>query len=87
MRVRVECYAGYKGSERPVRFFLGGREYQVEEIVDRWYGAEATYFKVRAADGNFYILCHHPYQEDGETWTLESFASGARHGSGAGSSG
>lgn len=75
MRVRVECYAGYKGSEWPLRFYLRGQEYSVEEIVDRWYGPDDTYFKVRAGDGNLYILRHHRFKEDEEAWTLESFTS------------
>ena len=51
MLVRVECYAGYKGDERPVRFFLDGQGYEVVELLDRWYGQDHAYFKVRAAGG------------------------------------
>lgn len=68
--MRVECYAGHKGAERPVRFELNTREYAIEEILDQWYGPEDTYFKVRAADGNLYILRHH---QPGDSWSLESF--------------
>jgi len=72
MRVEVDCYAGYKAGERPLRFYLHEHPYEVEEVLDRWYEPEATYFKVRAHDGNFYILRHreHPMEE---AWTLESF--------------
>jgi len=31
--VRVQCYAGRKADERPVRFQVGDREYLVEEVL------------------------------------------------------
>jgi hypothetical protein len=70
MVLKVQCYAGYKADERPVRFRLGDREYLVEELLDRWYGPDDTYFKVRAEDGNLYILRH---QREADEWRLESF--------------
>ena len=71
MRLRVECYAGYKADQRPLRFYLRERLYQVEEVLDQWYGPHETYFRVRADDGHIYILRHSPVPED--VWTLESF--------------
>jgi hypothetical protein len=47
----VECYAGRKGEERPIRFRLDERKYAVEDVVDSWYGPEHVFFKVRADDG------------------------------------
>ena len=70
--MRVHCYAGHKADERPVRFQLGGRDYSVEKIVDRWYGPSDTFFKVRADDGNLYILSH-PVASSDDGWRLESF--------------
>ncbi len=65
----MECYEGYKGSERPVRFWLGDREYQVVEVVDQWYSPDAAWFRVKADDGNLYIL-----RCSGEDlWSMESF--------------
>jgi uncharacterized protein (UPF0128 family) len=58
MRVQVECYAGRKADERPVRFRLDGHEYMVEDVLDQWYGPECLFFKVRADDGKVYILQH-----------------------------
>jgi hypothetical protein len=71
MQVRVECYAGYKAEQRPLRFYLRERCYEVEEVLDQWYGPEDTWFRVRAGDGNLYVLRHSPAQED--AWTLEAF--------------
>ena len=70
MMLRVQCYAGWKADERPVRFWLGKREYGIEEILDQWYGPDDTFYKVRADDGNLYILRLHA--ATGE-WALESF--------------
>ena len=74
MRVRVKCYSGYKGSQKPLRFYVGNNEYKVEEVLDQWYGPDDTYFRVQADDGNLYILRSMPAAE-GETWTLEAFSS------------
>src|ERR1017187_9679248 len=71
MKVEVVCYSGYKGDERPVRFRLGGEDYFVEELLDQWYGPEDVFFKVRANDGNVYILRRRSSAPDGE-WCLES---------------
>ncbi len=70
MRIKVDCYSGYKGNESPIRFFLGNRSIQVEKVVDRWYGEQGSYFRVLGNDENLYIL-KGPV-EDG-LWELISF--------------
>jgi hypothetical protein len=75
MKVRVECYAGYKDSERPMRFRVSDHSYLVSEVLDQWYGPEEVFFKVRADDGNLYILRHFTSVADGE-WELVSFRRG-----------
>ncbi len=72
MECRVECYSGYRADERPLRFYLGEHAYEVCEIEDQWYDPDATYFKVKAGDGNLYILRRS--LEGG--WTLEAFRRG-----------
>lgn len=72
MKVEVSCYSGYKADERPIRFRLEGRDYAVEELLDQWYGPQDIYFKVRANDGNVYILRRRSATAEGE-WSLESF--------------
>jgi hypothetical protein len=72
MQIRVECYSGRKGDERPVRFQVGERFHIVEEILDQWYGPGDSFFKVRADDGNLYILRRSHSASEG-SWTLESF--------------
>jgi hypothetical protein len=74
MRLRVQCYSGYKADERPVRFELGERSYWVSEILDQWYSPTGSYFRVRADDGSIYIL-HHDWRGEESLWTLEAFRS------------
>ena len=72
MKLTVECYSGRKADERPVRFWLGGSEYQVEAVLDQWYEPESVSYKVRAHDGNLYILRQWTSVPGGE-WELVSF--------------
>jgi len=68
--IRVECYAGHKADQRPLRFTLGDQILEVRDIEDQWYSPSACYFKVRANDGNLYILRHN---EEEDRWTLDAF--------------
>ena len=77
MKLRVECYAGHKADQRPVKFWLGDALHFIESIDDQWYGPEASYFRVQADDGNTYVLGHN---ETTDEWTLESFRSGGTSG-------
>ncbi len=73
--VQVECYSGYKADERPLRFTIGARCYEVSQVLDQWYGPDATYFRARADDGNLYVLRHTDTGQQ-DLWTLESFRRG-----------
>ena len=80
--LKVECYAGYKADQQPLRFsFLtesdlnisgvcGSRPYEVAEVLDRWYGPDYECFRVRAEDHHLYVLRHQLGQD---TWILDSF--------------
>src|SRR5436309_15181530 len=46
MRREGECYAGYRAEERPVRFRIDAHNYEVDEVLDQWYGPEAAWYKV-----------------------------------------
>lgn len=72
MKLEVECYSGRKVEEKPVRFRLDEQAYLVEEVLDQWYGPEEVFYKVRADDGNLYILKQQTSTPDG-TWSLVSF--------------
>lgn len=72
MKLSVECYSGRKADERPVRFRLDEKQYQVEAVLDQWYDPEHIFYKVRADDGNLYILRQQTSTPEG-TWDLVSF--------------
>jgi hypothetical protein len=73
--LQVQCYAGRNTDERPVRFQLKDRDFIVEEVLDQWYGPDDLFFKVRADDGNLYILRHNLPRD---SWSLESFRQTAK---------
>jgi hypothetical protein len=65
----VHCYSGYKSDERPVSFEWLGVHFGVEAILDRWYGPDYMYFRVRASNGGVYILKHDERQD---VWEIEA---------------
>jgi len=73
-RVEVECYAGYRADERPVRLNVGGESLEIEDVEDRWYSPGETYFRVRVAGGDRYVLRHVEAQD---IWRLEAYRSAA----------
>jgi len=58
MKIRVDCYSGYRGEETPRRFWLEERLVQIIEVVDSWLDPEHRYFKVLGDDHSTYILRH-----------------------------
>jgi len=66
--IQVSCYSGYKANERPINFTVRGRKLIVEEIMDRWYGLNHSYFKILANDQKIYLI---KYDQDEDLWTLE----------------
>jgi hypothetical protein len=73
MILHVECYAGYKADERPLRFRSraeGARTFEVVEVLDQWYGVGYRCFRVRADDGSIYVLRHNEAEDE---WLLDSF--------------
>ncbi|MBI4194382.1 MAG: hypothetical protein HY526_04820 [Betaproteobacteria bacterium] len=73
MKVRVECYAGYRGEQEPRAFWFGERRLEVTAILDRWLAPNHRYFKVAASDGDTWVLRHDEASGD---WTLGAFRKG-----------
>ena len=73
LSISVECYAGYRGEETPVRFRLGDRLCEVGEVLDRWLAPDHRYFKVRTVEGR-YILRN---DVTSGAWELTLFERGA----------
>ncbi len=69
--ITVECYSGYRVNERPITFTLSDcdytRSFRVREVLDRWFGETADYFKVEADDDNIYLL---KYDGRQDAWDL-----------------
>lgn len=74
IRIQVECYAGAKADETPLRFRWEERLIEVGEVLDRRRQVEsgpqprrADYFRVRGADRREYLLRH---DVDSDDWLL-----------------
>ena len=65
----VQCYAGYKGEQRPQRFSLAERWLEVAEIVKEWREPNAVFFRVRASDGRIYVL-RNEKEDPKDKWTV-----------------
>ena len=70
--MRVECYAGYRADQRPTRFTLRGRTFEIIDVEDQWYSPGASYFRVRAQDGDYFVLRHDEAQD---IWSVDAFRS------------
>jgi hypothetical protein len=70
MDVRVECHAGHRGEETPRALDLEGRRVEVVEVIDRWFGPDHRYFKLRGGDGAVYLVRH---DERADRWELRLF--------------
>jgi hypothetical protein len=70
LAVRVECYAGHRGEQTPRALILGDRRIDVAEVLDAWLAPDYRYFKLRAADGDTYLVRH---DERSNTWELTMF--------------
>lgn len=68
--LRVECYAGHKGDERPVRVLLDDQMIEVSAVEDRWFSPGSTYFRVLLITGERYVLRHDDAQD---LWSIEAF--------------
>lgn len=66
-RIKVDCYAGYKGEQTPLVIHFDSRTVRVLEIMDRWLSPDHRYFKVKGHDQAIYIIRHDPYNMD---WQL-----------------
>jgi hypothetical protein len=72
MQVYVERDADDIGVGKPKRFSVDGRRIEVVDNLDRWFGRDYAYFKIRGDDGNLYIL---RLDEAHDAWELTMFQS------------
>jgi hypothetical protein len=69
VRIQVEFPMG-RNAGRPLRFVLGEQTIEVQDLLDRWYGEQVDYFRVRDQDGHLYVIKHLRAQD---RWELTSF--------------
>ena len=67
--IQVQCHAGYRGEETPLRFIDGVRRVEVAEVLDAWLAPDHRYFKVSGDDGSTYVLRHDVWND---RWSLAS---------------
>ena len=72
--IKVECYSGYKADESPRSFIWDDIEFEIVEIIDRWYEAydkSATqginYYNVKTNLIGTFMLKH---ELDHDRWFL-----------------
>lgn len=66
----MDYLTNFDNSGKPYSFQIGEREFYIKEIMDQWLGQEHQFYKVRADDGNIYILKH---SSTTNIWELEYF--------------
>ena len=56
VRIEVECHAGYRGEETPLRLLVGDNPVEVMDVLDRWLAPDHRYFKCLGDDDATYIV-------------------------------
>jgi hypothetical protein len=64
--VAVEADPDASGEAPPRRFRLGARPVEVDDVLDRWPGADHLYVKLRGADG----ATHVPRRDADGDWRM-----------------
>lgn len=72
--VDVSCHSGFKADEYPKRFTWDTIDFDIIEVVDRWYegyqkseAAAITYFKVKTSLKGTFLLKH---DQEKDHWFL-----------------
>jgi hypothetical protein len=72
MRIQVDTAADARGAPAPSSMHLDGRNIDVADVIDQWWGVGDRYFKVKDASDNIYIL---HLDEPHAAWELVMFLS------------
>ena len=65
--LKVECYAGSRAEEYPLRFYREERLVEVSRIVKRWQTPDSRCFKILGDDGFYYTL---EYEQLADQWKI-----------------
>lgn len=67
-KTNVRCYSGYRADEYPT-FITGDKGWlRIEEILDRWYDQDHSYFKIRTQEDKIYLL---KWAMEEDTWWIK----------------
>lgn len=69
--VDVECYAGYRGEERPRRIDINGRRIEIIEIKDRWITPSHRHFSIIGDDASTYLIRYDTVRKEWELVLME----------------
>jgi hypothetical protein len=58
MKIKVKCYAGYRGEETPRVILFQSRKVEIRKVLDRWLDPTHRYFKILGDDSGIYIIRH-----------------------------
>jgi hypothetical protein len=72
MRIQVDTAADVRGEPAPSSMRFNGRNVDVADVVDQWWGVDDRYFKVRDVSDNVYIL---RLDQPHDAWDLVMFLS------------
>jgi hypothetical protein len=67
MRIRTDFHPDDRAGSALRHFYFDGRQVEIVETIDQWYGPDYRYLKVRGDDGSLYIL---HFDEPHEEWAL-----------------
>lgn len=72
--INVACHSGFKADEYPKSFTWDHIEFEIVEIIDRWYESyykstskNVTYYKVKTKLAGYYMLKH---EKENDRWFL-----------------
>lgn len=69
MIITVETYSGYKSNEKPLAIVIDKKRLKVEQVLDRWYGEDYEYFKIKTENGCNYII---RYDRINDLWEYDA---------------
>jgi hypothetical protein len=68
--IEVQCYSGSRSDERPLRFCIRGRNFDVKELDGQWYSPDAI-FELSPMMGIITFFTMMKGRQD--SWTLDGF--------------
>ena len=71
MKIKEDCYCGYRGEETQKYNSIGTSKIEFRKVLDRWLAPDYRYFKVLGDDNAIYII---RYDQEKWQWELTFFS-------------